>query len=190
MIARSDRYEVWTLFHGDQPWKRECPMAGHGEGGIRLSLSGLLRPRSTVGGVWGDGGATILVRHPKILDYCHLLALDCLIPPGGANAKIQRLDFMFGDGVARKILPIVVRAATSNVAKVVPGDFDSSAFSTLRNEISSSVLEQTLFFQILAIPKGDVRLCALTFRDRSLEPCYRMIRSIPSGIIIETASSY
>jgi len=182
---------IWTLFHGDQPRKHTCQILSDDKECDALLPTNLL-PRTISSKPFKDSDIIINIHHQKLLEHYNFLALTGLIPPGGANKRV--LDLRFQTERSRPFVNktlIATRIPQSNAKQHIEGDFESTAFTLMRQEVeNSSVLEQQMYFQVLAIPKGDVRVCVLTFRNRSLEPCYHMIRSLPDEIIFETASSY
>lgn len=173
---------VWTLLFGDQVWKREGRIS-HADGRIAVTLDPLARPRPIVGGPDSDVPVAIRIPHAKLLNHCNILLFDGLIPPGGMNGKVQRLE------TSVECNRIGVRINSSNTKKVHEGDFESPAFTTMRWEALDETTQE-MFVHVVAIPKGDVRMLVLTFHDRSLEPWYRMIRSLPDRLAVETVNSY
>lgn len=177
---------VWTLLFGDQPWKRESRIENDDGNFVKLVVPPLSRPRAIISGPDSDAPITISVPHPKLLEQCNILLFDGLVPPGGMNGKVQRLTLSF-DGSHD---PIGARINRSNAKKIRDGDFESSAFSPSLREEASDTVTQFMKLQALALPKGDTRILILTFHDRSLEPWYRMVRSLPNGLFFETVNSY
>lgn len=177
---------IWTLLFGDQPWKRESRIEDGDGDSVKLIVSPISRPQPIIGGPDGDAPITITVPHPKLLGQCNILLFDGLIPPGGMNGKVQRLTLSF-DGAYD---PIGARIHRSNAKKIRAGDFESSAFSPSLRQETPDTVTQFMKFQALALPKGDTRILILTFHDRSLEPWYRVIRSLPNGLSFETVNSY
>jgi hypothetical protein len=49
---------------------------------------------------------------------------------------------------------------------------------------------QTAFLQLIAVPKKEYRLVVLTFKDRSLAPWWRLVRSSKTELVIETANTF
>lgn len=158
---------VYTLLHGDQLRKRT--------GEIEL-----VNDRSEVS---VDSLMTIQIRHPAVLEHYNLLLFDGLLVPGGMNQRVLLLDSSIGSGCR------FVTVNRSNVKDVREGDFESPTATPLRTWDAFHV-SQTLYRRALAIPKGNVRGLILTFHDRSLEPWYRVVRSLPEQVIVETANSY
>lgn len=177
---------VWTLLFGDQPRKQECIVVSGDENYIKLVAPHLSRPRAIIGGPDSDVPIMINVPHTKLLEQCNILLFDGLIPPGGMNGKVQRLALSF-DGSHDPIGAMINR---SNAKKIRDGDFESSAFAPSLKKETSDEVTQFMKLQALALPKGDTRILILTFHDRSLEPWYRMVRSLPNGLFFETVNSY
>lgn len=183
----SETTPVWTLLFGDQPWKRESKIE-NGEGNfVNLIVPPLSRPRAIMGGPDSDAPIMISVPHPKLLGQCNIFLFDGLIPPGGMNGKAQRLVLSFNDSCDT----IGARINRSNAKKISDDvDFESSAFSLPLRQETPHTVTQFMKLQALALPKGDTRILILTFHDRSLEPWYRMVRSLPNGLFFETVNSY
>lgn len=176
---------VWTLLFGDQPRRRECIVITGNGNLIQLIAPPVCRPRAVIGGPDSDVSIEMSIPHSKLLEQCNILLFDGLVPPGGMNGKVQRLVLSFDCSYDM----IGARINRSNAKQIRDRDFESSAFSPPLRHESSDTVTQLMKFQALALPKGDTRILILTFHDRSLEPWYWMVRSLPTGLIFETVNS-
>lgn len=139
---------------------------------------------------------TFRVPHEKMLEHCNILIFVGLIPQGGVSNKVIRLDqevashdvyspFVKGGISTRK------GSAALSVSNGAPFDTTVTAFSSSEERfIHGKQLVQVVYRSALAFPKGDERGVVITFRDRSLEPQYRFVRSLPNELIVHSASSY
>ena len=180
---------LWTLFHKDQLWKRNCSITHESEGEI-LILPPEFIPESIIDDHLRATGLCIRIPNEHIIERYNLLAITGLIPPSGPRTKIIRLDIRQDDTLIHK-MPLFITAPSRCVSKIACGDFEMMAFTALRSSSGQlPITKQQVYLHILALPKGDIRTLIMTFRDRSLEPRYRMIRSVGHEIIIQTADSY
>ena len=139
----------------------------------------------------------IAIHSPQLLTHYNIFAFVGFIPPGGANEKILRLrhQTMLEKPFVDETL-CILETPSSNAKGALKrrdfgGNFDASCLTEMRYETNEGkAMVQQMYFQVLALPKGDARMCIMTFRDKSLEPRYHLVRSLPNGITVELASSY
>lgn len=174
---------VWTLFHGDQLRKQECLMDVAGD----VDLSNLKIPES---GICYTPSLTAEI--PSIMArYNHLLLFDGLIPVGGASDRVRscRLsgakDDMYGSGV---IITLVAPVDSAKDGTWWDIGLDTGSLFTLQR--GTKYASQKSLRQMIAIPKKENRSLILTFKDRSLAPWWRVIKSSAKELVVETANSY
>ncbi len=137
------------------------------------------------------------VPHEKMLEHCNILVFVGLIPQGGVSNKVIRLDqevashvYVYSPSVKGGISARKGSAALL-VSNGAPFDTAVTAFSSSEERfIQGKQLVQAVYRSVLAFPKGDERGIVITFRDRSLEPQYRFVRSLPNELTVCSASSY
>lgn|GEM_PF-1180539 len=174
---------VWTLFHGDQLRKQSCPSQGE-----ELDLSGLEGPEEVFRREMN--GRLSMIVPTVVSEHNHILLFEGLIPWGGASKKVKGIA-LYRKGVRLDggTVPITI---TTRMAESTDGkewDFRPDGEVATRRHGKDHV-EQWSLLQAIAIPKGNVRSLLLTFKDRSLEPWWRVVKSSAKDLVVETANSY
>lgn len=172
-MTESNVVTVWTLFFGDQLRKQECPMRD----GL-IDLSRLVR--TTV----EQGGLAVRVA-PQAVAFNHLFLFEGLLPWGmGTGVKVCPIDGMEG---GKHVVDLSVPKCSAK--PVAANDFSPIGEVSFRGERGEEMV-QTVFLQMVTVPKKEYRLILLTFKDRSLAPWWRLVRSSKKELVVETANSY
>ncbi len=173
---------VWTLLQGTTPVSKEFGIIRCVEGRSECAVRG------------DDRFCVFDIPHGKLFEYYHVLVFVGLIPQCGVSKRVLRLTQRDFSGSPFEKFTAGVSApkgtGSREVGKKAPSDFSCEAFSDLQRFISGGILAQMVHRSVLAFPKGDERGTIITFRDRSLEPQFRFVRSIPKELVVESASSY
>ncbi len=181
----TEKLTVWTLFHGDQLKKQECPRNADGDV-VLFEIDGFERSV-----LYTPSLPCLTADIPSVVAlYNHLLLFDGLIPFGGASDKIRlcRLygadDDILDDGL---IVTLVTPVASAKTGISWDIDLNHETFSQTWGE---KYVHQKSLRQMIAIPKKETRSLLLTFKDRSLAPWWRVVKGSAKGLIVETANSY
>lgn len=182
-MKEGDRVPVWTLLHGTTPVVKEFGIVSDTEGEIICAVRG------------DERFCVFRVPREEIFEYYHILVFVGLIPQGGLSNKVVRLEQRDMSGGYSPVFPGGVstpRGTLSlDVSKRAPFDFRIPVFSSSEwRFVQKELLVQVAYRSVLAFPKGDERGTIITFRDPSLEPQFRFVRSVPGEMIVESASSY
>lgn len=171
--------QVFTSLHGRDPLgKRE---------GVLSDTSGcynILLPNKR--NLW------FIVPNPRMVEHNHFFLFDGLTIEGGMSPRVKHLKYALNsDGEPSLVRSsIAISTKCRHAAKWENGDCGIDALhSWSRNNVDGDVI-QKVRLHLVAVPKGDERFVFLAFRTDSLEPYFRMVRSIPQEIIVQNAVSY
>lgn len=175
---------VWTLLHGTTPVVKEFGVVSTTEEGMICAVRG------------DERFCVFRVLREEVFHHYHILVFVGLIPQGGVSAKVIRLEQRVSPGRYLQSFRVTMltpkELSALEVSKKAPFDFHLPVFSSSewRRNVQDGLLVQIAYRSVLAFPKRDERGTVITFRDRSLEPQYRLIRSTPKELVVESASSY
>lgn len=173
-MTESQKVTVWTLFFGDQLRKQVCPIR---DGLIDFSV---LFGRTT-----GELSGLSVRVSPKTAEFNHLFLFEGLLPWGtGTGVKVCPIDGMKG---GKRVVGLFVPKCSAK--PVVANDFSPIERMLFRGVCGENAI-QTAFLQMVTVPKKEYRLIVLTFKDRSLAPWWRIVRSSINELIVETGNSF
>jgi len=180
-MSESKTVTVWTLFHGDQLRKRECPMDEIGS----VDLSGLVGRKGRAAS-YADLESRLA---KQTVTFNHLFLFEGLLPWGmGAGVRVCPL-LIPGFSSNQGKVPIEFSVPLSAAKTVASNDFMPIGGASFRGAHEENMI-QTAFLQLIAVPKKEYRLVVLTFKDRSLAPWWRLVRSSRTELVIETANTF
>ena len=180
---------VWTLFHGDQLRRQESEIEYSGE-------------KCWIKGIGSSQHFWIYIPNKKLLPHTHIFLFHGSFVPFGMSPRVKELPWCWCSDLEQRDFPIVhndemLYSATTSKQSASPLNFKGVdtqlfGFSGLRrlSHENGRLTHQSMYTLALAIPRGDERMVILMFRERSLQPIYRMVRSLPKEVIVETASGY
>ncbi len=127
----------------------------------------------------------------KMIEFNHFLFFQGMTIDAGMSDRIKHIDILWASKQeSDSDKPFVIRANKKRVAQWFRGDYSLQLDSLLFRCCDGSIVEQRLLSHLVAVPKGDTRFLFLTFEKDSLCPLFKIVRSLPSGLSIETANSY
>lgn len=132
------------------------------------------------------GGVTFSLPNVRMIDFNHLLLFEGMTLEGGMSKRVTHLSYGSDSGKTC----YTIQSPKNRVAQWVSGDYRVAIDAYPHRYKDGNLVKQELKRHLVAVPKGDERFIFLTFRDVSLEPVFKMVRSLPHEIVIETATSY
>ena len=129
-----------------------------------------------------------------LLKYNHFLLIEGLTFTGGMNRNIQEIPIDARTIDSKRSVPPsrVIKANIDSVPAQREVDLTFYDYMVRRKDENEDacVVSQTIKLHLFAVPKGGERFIFLTFNDRSLRHVFKLVRSSPKELCIETVNSY
>jgi hypothetical protein len=164
---------IWTLLHGEELRRMYASVSGRDGQHIILSMD--------------TRSAHVRLMVPeKALPWNHIFMFQGITLPHGLPERVKRVECSQGGRGYADPCPQIIATPHANGVKESLSDFPG-AFPL--RKYSRHYVEQTVYLRAYLLPKSISGLI-VTFRERSLEPCYKMVETSREGLIVRTVNSY